>query len=224
MQHGPHPLRTNELMPTKLLTTLIGLLLTGPGLLAQYDDLAVVDRNRKQGLAELMLEYMEVRYPGAPIEGHVLYVSVKRQRMFHVVEGQLEQEYVISTARNGLGERQASNKTPTGLHRVVEKIGEGVPMGGTFQSRRYTGLHMSEDTSTVDLITTRILWLGGMEPGVNKGGLVDSQRRAIYIHGTGDEGTLGSPSSHGCIRMRNRDVLHLFDRAPVGTLVVILDN
>ncbi len=193
-------------------------------LVAQDDDLAFAGLGRKQGMADLMLEYLEVKYPGAPIEGHVLYVSVQRQRMFHVVEGRLEQEYVISTARNGLGERLASNRTPTGLHRVVEKIGDDVPLGGTFVSRRYTGLHMSEDTSSVDLITSRILWLGGLEPGLNQGGDVDSQRRAIYIHGTGDEATLGSPSSHGCIRMRNRDVVHLYDRAPVGTLVVILDN
>lgn len=187
-------------------------------------DLAMLAPRPLQGLTDLMIEYLEVRYPDAPVEGHVLYVSVHRQRLFHVVEGVLQQEYVISTAKNGLGMRMASNRTPTGLHHVVRKIGAGVPHGGVFRERRYTGISMEQDTTQEDLITSRILWLDGMEPGVNQGGTVDSRNRGIYIHGTGDEASLGTPSSHGCIRMRNTDVIQLFDAAPVGTLVVILDN
>jgi lipoprotein-anchoring transpeptidase ErfK/SrfK len=205
--------------------SLVGALLLVPfTAIGQAEDVAYAGLARKQGLADLMIEYLQVRYPGVPVEGHVLYVSVKRQRMFHVVEGALKEEYIISTARNGLGFEPASNRTPTGLHRVVEKVGAGVPIGGILKERQYTGEHMSSDTTHEDLITSRILWLGGLEPGVNQGGSVDSQRRTIYIHGTRDEASLGVPSSHGCVRMRNADVVRLFDRVPVGTLVVILDN
>lgn len=215
-------------MGRSILRAAVALCCLGAGLVqAHGQDLAMAGSPRAkkmQGLADLMIEYLEVRYPDAPVEGHVLYVSVHRQRMFHVLEGQLQREYVISTARNGLGTVTASNKTPTGLHRVVEKFGAGVPQGGVFRERHYTGENMVNDTTSSDLITSRILWLGGLEPGFNQGGTVDSQRRGIYIHGTGEEATLGTPSSHGCVRMRNTDVIQLFDTVPLGTLVVILDN
>ena len=99
-------------------------------------------------------------------------------------------------------------------------------MMGILSERRYTGElanpdRISEDT---DLITSRILWLEGLEPGVNKGGANDSYQRCIYIHGTANERSIGSPSSHGCIRMLNADVIDLYERVPVGALVVILDN
>ncbi|MBS1580758.1 MAG: L,D-transpeptidase [Bacteroidetes bacterium] len=144
--------------------------------------------------------------------------------MYCVVEGRMRGEFVISTARNGLGSAKDSYRTPTGLHRVVEKIGDGVPLRGVFQERRYTGDVAGPGSDDGDVITSRILRLGGLEPGVNQGGTVDSQERAIYIHGTADEASLGRPSSHGCIRMYNADVVRLFDQVPLGTLVVILDN
>lgn len=179
---------------------------------------------RKQGLADLLIEYLQARYPSAPSEGYVLYISVRSQRMYCVVEGRMRGEFVISTARNGLGSAKDSYRTPTGLHRVVEKIGDGVPLRGIFQERRYTGDVAGPGSDDGDVITSRILRLGGLEPGVNQGGTVDSQERAIYIHGTADEASLGRPSSHGCIRMYNADVVRLFDQVPLGTLVVILDN
>ncbi|MBZ0206860.1 MAG: L,D-transpeptidase [Flavobacteriales bacterium] len=191
---------------------------------AQADDLAMATPARKQVLADFLLEWMQVRYPAAPSEGYVLYVSVQSQRMYFVVEGVLKAEYVISTARNGLGASRNSNRTPEGLHRVVRKFGEGVPPRGIFKARQFTGEVASGETANDDLITSRILWLDGMEPGVNEGGSVDSMERGIYIHGTADEASLGTPSSHGCIRMRNSDVIALYDRILLGTLVVILDN
>lgn len=178
----------------------------------------------RQGLVDMLLEYMQVRYPKVDVNGSVLYVSVQRQKLFHVVDGRLAGEYTISTARKGLGERMASNRTPTGLHRVSHKYGDGVPLGGVLRGRRYTGEHMRDVKAEEDVITSRILWLGGMEPGVNQGGTVDSQRRTIYIHGTADEASLGTPASMGCIRMRNHDVIALYTKVPLGTLVVILDN
>lgn len=179
---------------------------------------------RKQPLADFLIEWMQARYPGVPVQGNVLYVSVKSQRMYHVDRGEMKEEFIISTSRNGLGTRENSFRTPEGLHRVVRKIGAGVPPFGVFENRQFTGDIACESGGTDDLITSRILWLDGMEPGVNEGGMVDSMQRGIYIHGTGDEASLGRPSSQGCIRMRNSDVIALFNEVPVGTLVVILDN
>jgi hypothetical protein len=200
------------------------LLATGGRVLAQADDLALAGPPPKQALADFLLEWMEARYPGAPVEGTVLYVSVHSQRLFLVSGGEMRAEYIISTARNGLGARMDSQRTPVGLHRVVRKFGADVPAYGVFEQRRFTGNLARPGTAGVDLITSRILWLDGLEPGVNEGGTVDSMQRGIYIHGTADEASLGTPSSHGCIRMQNRDVIELFGRVPVGALVVILDN
>ncbi|MBK9758615.1 MAG: L,D-transpeptidase [Flavobacteriales bacterium] len=180
---------------------------------------------QKQGLADLLLEYMDVRYPGLDVDGDVLYVSVRSQRMYHVRGRMIQQEYIISTSSKGLGQVQDSYRTPAGLHYVRERIGEGLPPWSVIKERVCTGeLADSCRDTAADLITSRILWLSGMESGLNKGGQVDSYDRWIYIHGTADECSLGDPSSHGCIRMRNRDVIALFDKIPVGALVVIYDN
>lgn len=191
---------------------------------AQADDLALALPARKQVLADFLLEWMEARYPAAPSEGIVLYVSVRSQRMYLVVDREMEAEYVVSTARNGLGGRQHSERTPVGLHRVVKKFGDGVPPYGIFKHRIFTGQVANPGEGEGDLITSRILWLQGLEPGINAGGGVDSMERGIYIHGTAEEASIGTPSSHGCIRMRDRDVIDLYGRVPMGTLVVILDN
>lgn len=191
---------------------------------AQDVDLAMASPSRKQPLADFLIEWMRSRYPGAPVEQDVLYVSVHSQRLYVVVGGEMKAEYVISTSRNGLGTRANSYRTPEGLHRIVRKIGADVPPYGIFENRRFTGAIAGGTADGSDLITSRILWLDGLEPGVNEGGEVDSMQRGIYIHGTGDEPSLGTPSSHGCIRMRNSDVIALFNAVPVGALVVILDN
>lgn len=233
---GPgDPRRTALTSPAKapilpLLGRVLLLLLLLPALAhAQPADLATASGQHakapeKQGLADMLIEYLQVRYPEMPSEGYVLYVAVRSQRMYCVVEGRMHGEYVISTARNGLGGTVNSNRTPTGMHRVTEKIGKGVPLRGVLEERRFTGAIAPRDSANGDIITSRILRLGGLEPGVNQGGTVDSQDRAIYIHGTADEASLGRPSSHGCIRMYNTDVVGLFDEVPLGTLVVILDN
>ena len=130
-----------------------------------------------------------------------------------------------STSRFGLGSAAGSNRTPLGRHRGTEKIGEGEPIGAIFEGREPTGLIAEVLGPGVDrdedLITTRILLLEGLERGLNQGPGVDSKARYIYIHGTNEEGLLGRPASHGCIRMTNRDVLELFDNVPVGTIVTI---
>lgn len=179
----------------------------------------------KQALADFLLEYMEARYSGLEIDGDVLYVSVRSQRMYHVRGRMMRKEYVISTSAKGLGGEQDSYRTPTGLHYIRERFGDGLPPWSVLKDREPTGeIADSMAMESRDVITSRILWLSGMESGLNEGGNVDSHARWIYIHGTADERSLGTPSSHGCVRMRNSDVVELFGQVPVGALVVIYDN
>jgi L,D-transpeptidase-like protein len=125
-----------------------------------------------------------------------------------------------STSRFGIGQTEGSNQTPLGLHRIAEKIGTGKPPGTVFKSRRVTG-HTSQPEFADAKITTRILWLEGLEPGFNRGGNVDSHARYIYIHGTADQKSIGRPASHGCIHLADADLIPLFDLLPSGTLVWI---
>ena len=133
--------------------------------------------------------------------------------------------YDISTSKYGLGSESGSHKTPLGLHRVVEKYGDSAPEGTIFKSRINTGriaeIEMRPQNTKLDYVTTRILWLDGMEPGKNKGGNVDSYHRYIYIHGTHEEGLIGRPASKGCIRMRNNEVIELHELVPIGTTIRI---
>lgn len=124
-----------------------------------------------------------------------------------------------STSRFGTGQKEGSNCTPLGMHRIVEKIGGGWPVGTVFKGRRpvgYTWRGMPDAK-----ITTRILWLEGLEPGLNRGGKVDSHDRYIYIHGTADQPSIGKPTSWGCIHLADGDLIPLFNLLPVGTLVWI---
>lgn len=133
--------------------------------------------------------------------------------------------YPVSTALNGVGECKDSGCTPRGWHIVRAKIGAGQPLGAVFVGRRATGEiwtpQLAAQFPERDWILTRILWLSGCEVGVNRLGKVDSMQRYIYIHGTPDSEPMGVARSHGCVRMRNADVLELFDRVPVGTHVFI---
>jgi len=142
--------------------------------------------------------------------------------------GELERIYRVSTAANGPGERRGSGCTPRGRHRVRAKIGQGCEPGTVFRGRRRTGEVYSEALAAChperDWILTRILWLGGLEPGRNRGGDVDSLRRFIYIHGCPPGEPMGVARSHGCIRMRDADLIELFDLTPLGTLVEIDDD
>lgn len=131
----------------------------------------------------------------------------------------------VSTAEQGPGEQDGSGGTPRGEHVIRAKIGTGQPAGAVFRGRRFTGEiyspELAEQYPRRDWILSRILWLSGCEPGFNRLGSVDSMRRFIYIHGTPDTEPMGVPASHGCIRMRNADVMELFDRVPVGCPVLI---
>ena len=131
----------------------------------------------------------------------------------------------VSTALNGTGYQMGSNQTPLGKHRIRACIGEGLPVNSVFVGRRPTGEIYSDQLAKQhperDWILTRILWLCGEEKGVNRGGSVDSQRRYIYIHGTPDSEPMGVAKSHGCIRMRNHDMMALFDLVVPGTSVQI---
>ena len=135
--------------------------------------------------------------------------------------------YAVSTAKNGAGERNGSYCTPRGRHIIRAKIGAGHPPNTVFVERRPTGEIYSRELAREfpgrDWILTRILWLSGCEQGYNRLGSVDTMRRAIYIHGSPDSAEMGKPGSHGCIRMRNRDVVELFDLVPAGTPVVITE-
>jgi lipoprotein-anchoring transpeptidase ErfK/SrfK len=133
--------------------------------------------------------------------------------------------YSVSTSRNGAGEREGSFCTPRGAHIVRAKIGAGLPLNTVFRGRRTTGEIWTPDLSQRfpgrDWILTRILWLSGCEVGTNRLGKVDTMRRYIYIHGSPDSVPMGQPGSIGCIRMRNRDIVELFDLVPVRTAVRI---
>ena len=139
-----------------------------------------------------------------------------------------ERVYAVSTAANGAGEREGSFCTPRGHHRIRAKIGADQPENTVFIGRRPTGEIYSPELAAAsprrDWILTRILWLCGEEPGRNRLGEVDTMRRYIYIHGTPDSVVLGTPGSIGCIRMRNADIIEVFDRVPVGTKVEIVEG
>jgi lipoprotein-anchoring transpeptidase ErfK/SrfK len=137
-------------------------------------------------------------------------------------------QYSVSTALKGVGEQKDSYRTPRGEHVIRAKIGAGVPVNTVFVGRRPTGeiwtLELGKQHPGRDWILTRILWLSGCELGINRLGNVDSMQRYIYIHGTPNTETMGEPHSHGCIRMRNKDVIALFDLVPAGTKVFILEG
>ncbi|KIF83208.1 L,D-transpeptidase [Noviherbaspirillum autotrophicum] len=143
-------------------------------------------------------------------------------------DGHLLRRYSVSTASNGPGEQRGSNCTPRGRHIVRARIGAGMPSGTVFVARRPTGeIHTPELAAAHpgrDWILSRILWLSGCEPGANRLGDVDTMRRYIYIHGSADSAPMGEPLSHGCVRMRNADIIELFELVPAGTPVDISDR
>lgn len=142
-----------------------------------------------------------------------------------LVAGEQTQSWPISTAAAGFGNRQDSGQTPVGLHRIVECIGAGEPCGMVFRGRVATGEVVVDLCQPAgDFITTRILWLEGLEEGVNQGEGCDSRARYIYIHGTPYASQLGHPCSAGCIRMDNRHILELFEQVTPGTLVLIIPD
>ena len=153
-------------------------------------------------------------------------ISIAEQSLMLLPDGGRElRRYSVSTSRNGAGELEGSLCTPRGVHVVRAKIGAGQPFNAAFRGRRPTGEiwtpELGERFPGRDWILTRILWLSGCEVGKNRLGKVDTMRRYIYIHGSPDTVPMGKPGSIGCIRMRNHDIVDLFDRVPAGTPVNI---
>lgn len=141
--------------------------------------------------------------------------------------GELVKSYVASTSKRPPSNVKHSLGTPRGLHEIAERIGAGQPPGMVFKSRAPTGRHFSEmlerEPDIENLITSRILWLRGLEPGVNRGGEVDTYGRYVYIHGTNHDERIGEPLSAGCVLMRNLDIVELYEEVRTGDLVWIAD-
>jgi len=153
-------------------------------------------------------------------------VSVSQQNLKLIKhDNEVVMDVAVSTATRGTGQVRDSEQTPLGKHVIRAKIGDGCPPDTVFIARRPTGETFSEALRNQhpnrDWILTRILWLSGLEPGHNRLGNVDTMRRYIYIHGAPDTEPMGEPGSHGCIRMRNSDIVKLFDMVQVGTPVNI---
>jgi hypothetical protein len=152
-----------------------------------------------------------------------LIVSIADQTVSLFEQSKFVKAYSCSTSRFGIGQIEGSNQTPLGLHRIAEKIGAGERVGTVFKARKVVG-HVSQPEFADAKITTRILWLEGLEPGLNRGGRLDSHARYIYIHGTADQSTIGKPASCGCIHLSDADIIPLFDLLPSGTLVWICES
>lgn len=157
-----------------------------------------------------------------------IIVSIANQTLLLMNDTLQVRSYPISTGLKGAGEQMGSGCTPRGLHRIRAKIGAGCIENTVFVGRRPTGETYSnalhQQTPDRDWILSRILWLCGCEPGYNRFGEVDTMRRYIYLHGCPDSEPMGIPKSHGCIRMRNADIIELFDMVEAGTAVHILDH
>jgi len=166
------------------------------------------------------------RFPEHP-QNLLIIISINNQRLYLVKDKKVTKSYIISSAKQGTGNLSGSYKTPLGVHSISGKFGDNAEIASIFKARKNTHklakilLH-PDDRSDKDNITSRILWLTGMEDGINKGKNIDTHDRYIYIHGTDEEGRLGKAVSHGCIRMSNQDVINLFKQVTIGTLVNIL--
>ena len=168
--------------------------------------------------AESSALFAEAASRGLPAGGLLLVADVAAQRAVLCSRSGPLLEFPISTARLGVGNRTGSNQTPAGWHRVAERFGADAAPGTVFVSRRPDGRVLPagawrDPAPAEDLVLTRILWLDGLEPGLNRGPGIDSHERCIYLHGTNQEQLLGTPSSHGCIRFSNDDIVELFDFA-----------
>ena len=172
------------------------------------------------------LDKLKTRF-GLQDDQFAIIVVLSEQKLLLMKQGTAVASYAISGSAFGAGSRAGSNQTPLGTHKISEKIGDNVPLGGVFRSRMYKGemakIYTDDTDVDDDLVTTRIMWLRGQESGVNVGPGIDSHARFIYIHGTPEEGLIGRPASHGCIRMYNKDVIDLFNTVPLGTLVEIIE-
>jgi lipoprotein-anchoring transpeptidase ErfK/SrfK len=157
-----------------------------------------------------------------------IIVSIAEQRLVLLDNDKIIFDVGVATARNGAGEQFGSECTPRGRHYIRAKIGQACPVNSVFVARRPTGEIYSDTLRQQhpnrDWILTRILWLSGLEPGKNRLGRVDTMRRYIYIHGCPDEDPMGVPSSHGCVKMRNQEVIQLYQQVSHGTPVLIAEQ
>ena len=178
----------------------------------------------QKNIIETARNYIEIKCNKSFNE--VLFVNIAEQKMYYIKEGGIVKTYVISSSSYGVGNKAGSNKTPKGLHKVKQKFGEKTPINGKMIGRVFYGniatIYTDNTKSKTDDVCSRILWLVGLEEGLNKGEGIDSYNRYIYIHGTSEEGRLGKPASHGCIRMKNKEVIELYEKIKIGTLVLIL--
>ena len=178
------------------------------------------------------------KFPSINSEKYILVIPSK-QILFLVSNGTAIFSYPVSTSKFGLGNENDSFKTPLGLHYIADKIGENMPKMTIFRGRKtlsnnltLADLDLPENTDIRnehferydDVITSRILWLKGHEDGINKGDNIDSYSRYIYIHGTAHEDKIGTPASHGCVRMNNSDVIELFDNTFISMPVLIANE
>lgn len=177
--------------------------------------------------SEFLLEYLSIKYPGHNFQNFI-YVGVKRQKLYLFNEGKVIHTYDVSTSSKGAGTKEGSEMTPVGLHKIKLKYGDDVPVAGILKGRRYTGEIAKIEEKPVktgrDEITSRIITIYGLEEGINKGGALDSYDRKIYIHGTAEEGLIGQPASHGCVRMKNTDIIDMYERVERDMYVIILNN
>ncbi len=154
-----------------------------------------------------------------------IQVDIATQKMIVFENNKPIRDYLISTAKNGVGEIRGSEQTPRGLHIIRAKIGSHQPVNTVFVGRRPTGeiytKELREKFPERDWILTRIFWLSGLEVYKNRLGQVDTMQRYIYVHGTPDDVTMGAPGSRGCIRMRNNHIIELFDLVPIHTQIII---
>ncbi len=154
-------------------------------------------------------------------------VSISSQRLIVYDHKKQVRDFLVSTAKNGAGEQQGSEKTPRGKHLIRAKVGGGFAPNTVFVGRRPTGEMFTPELRKTypqrDWILTRILWLSGLEVGKNRLGQVDTMRRYIYIHGSPEDVAMGTPGSRGCIRMRNEELIDLYELIPVGTGIFISD-
>ena len=196
-------------------------------LLAQYNDPKSLTENDDDKMLRFLLEYLEIKYPSYQFNDFT-YVGVKRQKIYLIRDNQIFLSYDVSTSEHGAGIIKNSNMTPIGLHKIKTKIGDNIPENGIFKYRNYTGkvaeIEYQPIKTGLDIISSRIITIEGLELGLNKGGNVDSFDRNIYIHGTNEEGLIGKPASHGCIRMKNQDVIKFYNLVIPGEIIVILNN
>lgn len=185
------------------------------------------DKAAKRTKADFLMNYLNIRYPKHEFKDF-LYVAVKKQEMHFVKDGKFIKTYKVSTGKKGIGYIEGSEKTPCGLLKIRTKVGDNLPIGAIIRGSKYTGKIAEIERDSVctglDYVTTRALRLSGLEEGINKGGKKDTYARGIFIHGTPDEGLIGTPVSHGCIRMLNADVAELYDQVDKNTYVIILNN